>query len=38
MNVLANELPVFSCLTLFSTGNTGIGYYTQSFIVTEDLS
>lgn len=38
MNVLANELPVFSCLTLFSTGNTGTGYYTQSFIVTEDLS
>lgn len=38
MNVLANELPVFSCLTLFSTGNTGIGYYTQSFIVTEDPS
>lgn len=38
MNLLANELPVFFCLTLFSTGNTGIGYYTQSFMVTECLN
>lgn len=38
MNLLANKLPVFSCLALFSTGNTGIGYYTQSFMVTEGLN
>lgn len=31
MNLLANELPIFFCLTLLSTGNTGNCYYTQSF-------